>query len=93
MKKLILVCCVLLLAACGSKLDGAYADEMGISKYTFKSNGKVVVETFGFASELLYEVAGDKLKINGPQGNLLLTINDDGTISGPMGIVLKKATK
>ena len=93
MKKLVLACCVLLLTACGSKLDGTYADQMGMSKYTFKSNGKVVVDTFGFASELLYEVDGDKLKIDGPQGNMLLTIKDDGTINGPMGIVLKKSPK
>ena len=93
MRKLILSCCVLVLTACGSRIDGTYADQMGLAKYTFKSNGKVIVETFGIATELLYEVDGDQLKINGAQGNLLLTLKNDDTINGPMGMVLKKTAK
>ena len=36
---------LLLLSACGSRLDGTYTDAMGISTYTFKLGGKVSVVT------------------------------------------------
>ncbi len=66
---------------------------MGVSKYTFKSNGKVIVDTVGFASELSYEVDDKNVKISGPQGNLIMTIKDDKSIEGPLGLLLTKKPK
>ena len=80
----------LLLAACGKKLDGTYTDSMGIMEFTFASNGKVVQSQLGMRVELPYEVDGKDVRIQSPQGTLLLTLNNDGTIQGPMGMTLKR---
>lgn len=84
---------LLLLSACGSRLDGTYTDPMGISTYTFKSGGKVSVVTMGTEVELDYKVEDNKVKLITPQGALVLTLLDDGSIQGPMGITLSKLPK
>ena len=84
----------LLIAACGgSKLDGTYTDEMGLTNYRFTSGGKVYMSVMGIETELNYEVDGNKVKIGAPQGgNLIFTLLADGALSGPMGIRFAKAT-
>jgi hypothetical protein len=84
----------LLIAACGgSKLDGTYTDEMGLTTYRFTSGGKVYMSVMGIETELNYKVDGDKVKIGAPQGgNLIFTLLADGALSGPMGIRFAKAT-
>ena len=90
-KPLLLLVTIILLSACGSKLDGTYADEYGMMNYTFKSNGKVIQSAIGMEMEMKYEVEGDKVKILMPQGvNMVFTMQDNETIQGPMGIKLKK---
>ncbi len=96
MKIDILVIAVLLLSGCGSKIDGTYTDSSRTVTYTFKSNGTVLMSTMGTEVELKYEVDGDKIKIQtAPQGSasLVLTLLDDGSIQGPMGIKLTKEKK
>lgn len=92
MKKMIgtiLTC--LLLAACGSGLDGTYSDQSGMMRYRFESSGKVYAEAMGMESELKYTVDGDKVKIEVPGGgNMIFTKAKDGSLKGPMGIALKK---
>lgn len=90
MNKLYTVCLTLLLAACGSELDGTYSDKMGMLSYTFKTDGKVVVEIFGATTELAYELDGEKLKISSPQGNQIMTVKGKDSIIGPMGMILEK---
>jgi len=92
MKKLLLLSAVtFLLSACGSSLDGTYSDENGIMEYKFESSGKVYAGVMGMKTELEYEIDGDKLKIFVPGGgNQIMTLNDDGSISGPMGVKLTK---
>ncbi len=77
----------LFLSACGSNLDGTYTDEMGISSYTFKS-GKVIVSAMGTGAEMDYEVDDGKVKITSPQGTLVMSILEDGSIAGPAGMKL-----
>ncbi len=92
MKKIFLIPVLALstvLAACGAKLDGTYADEMGVSSYTFKS-GKVVVSALGMGTEMDYKVEDNKVKIVSPQGTMVRNILADGSIEGPMGIKLVK---
>jgi hypothetical protein len=92
MKKIFLIPVLALstvLAACGAKLDGTYADEMGVSSYTFKS-GKVVVSALGMGTEMDYKVEDNKVKIVSPQGTMVMNILADGSIEGPMGIKLVK---
>ncbi len=95
MKLLFLLVAALLLSACGSKLDGTYADDSGLINYTFESNGKVTQSTLGtYEVEMNYEVEGNKIKILIPQeDSLVLTLQDDGSIQGPMGFKLSKQKK
>ena len=90
MNKLAAVLLALLLTACGSGMDGIYTDRMGMITYTFKPDGKVIMEVFGAATELSYELDGETLKISSPQGNQIMTVKDKESILGPMGMVLER---
>jgi major membrane immunogen (membrane-anchored lipoprotein) len=92
MRKFFVICVCLLLTACGSSIDGTYSDEMGMTSYNFKDGSKVYISVMGNETELEYEVDDDKVKINGPDGNIILTLNEDGTLQGPMGMKLSKKT-
>jgi len=81
---------MLLLTACGSGLSGQYSDNSGIMQYDFRSGGKVYVTTLGIQSAGEYEIDDDKLIIRGNNGNMVLQIREDGTLVGPMGLVLSK---
>jgi outer membrane lipopolysaccharide assembly protein LptE/RlpB len=93
MKLMLFLVAALLLSACGSKLDGTYADEKEMINVTFKSNGKVSQSAMGMETEMNYEVEGNKIKILMPQGAIVWTLQDDGSILGPVGIKLTKRKK
>lgn len=93
MNKIYLAIAVLLLSACDSNVEGTYSDKMGITSYTFDSGDKVLMSTMGTEVEMNYEVDGDKVKLATPQGNLVLTLLEDGSIKGPMGMKLTKQKK
>lgn len=82
-----------LLAACGSSVEGTYADEAGVTRDTFKSNGKVSLNTMGVETELDYSEEDGKVKLGSPQGALVMSILEDGSLQGPMGIKLVKQKK
>lgn len=90
MKKALALMAVLVLSACMSGLTGTYEDKLGVTRYTFHSNGKVYQSMLGFESELAYTMDGDKIKIGTGDSKLILTLNEDGTISGPLGVILRK---
>ncbi len=89
---LILSTCLFLAACGGSPVDGTYSDEMGVTKYTFKDDDKVYLSVMGTETELKYSVDDGKVKIDGPQGNMIFTLNEDGSLQGPMGMKLTKQT-
>ncbi len=93
MKKLSVAVLATFLSACGSGLDGTYTDSTGLGSYTFKSGGKVAVSSMGMETETDYKVEDGKVKIASPKGALVMTILDDGSIQGPMGIKLMKQKK
>lgn len=83
----------LVLTACGSGINGTYSDDSGMVSYQFESGGKMYTKAMGMESELRYSVDGDRVKIEVPGGgNMIMTLNKDGTLKGPMGMVLKKKT-
>jgi outer membrane lipopolysaccharide assembly protein LptE/RlpB len=85
------ICMALALTACGKSLDGKYKDQLGIQTYEFKSDGKVYMSTMGITQEAKYSVEDGKVKIIQPDGgNIIFDLKDDGTISGPLGMELKK---
>lgn len=90
MKYATFLAAIVLLVGCGSKLDGTYTDKNGMFELTFNSNGTVIHNTMGVQVELKYDVDGKKIKIGTPQGSVIYTMLDNGSISGPMGIVLAK---
>lgn len=95
MNKIYLAIAVLLLSACGSNVEGTYSDNMGITSYTFDSGDKVLMSAMGTEVEMNYEVDGDKVKLGTPEGkgNLVLTLLEDGSMKGPMGMKLTKQKK
>jgi hypothetical protein len=80
----------LLLTACGSRLSGQYSDKSGMLQYDFRSDGKVYMSTLGIQTAGEYEIDDDKVILKGSNGNMVLEIQDDGTLTGPMGMVLSK---
>lgn len=92
--KLMLVLSVaLLVSACKQQLDGVYSDQMEVTTYTFKPDGKMVISALGSqVFEATYEIEGNNIKIVVPsgQGDMVMTLMKDGSIQGPMGIVLTK---
>lgn len=85
---------ILILAACGQKLDGTYSAKVGgelNESITFGSNGKVIFDVEGTKSELDYSLDGNNLKISSPGGTQIMTIIDDKTIEGPAGIKFVKS--
>lgn len=82
----------LVLVACGdgSKVSGSYADKNGMFHLIFKSNGKVTVDTVAGGGDFDYKVDGKSITMKMPQGDQVMTLQDDGTISVPGGMTLAK---
>ena len=91
MKTLLLIL-TLLLAACGSNIEGTYSDKFGLVDYEFRSGGKVYMRTLGTETEMKYSVDGDKVTIELPQGggNQVFTRLENGHLQGPLNISLEK---
>lgn len=84
MKKIYYLAIVLLLSACGTKIDGTYVGKgmFSASSFTFQSNGKVVVNNMGIKAEAPYEIDGDKIKIMA-MGGVIVTLKKDGSFDLP----------
>jgi hypothetical protein len=89
---------LLVLAGCtpgadsgGNKLDGVYHSPGGGPITITLKEGKATV-LMGIESKTLdYKVDGTKLTIVNPQeGDLVLNINDDGTLNSELGVFSKK---
>ncbi|WBS02496.1 hypothetical protein OU994_30360 [Pseudoduganella sp. SL102] len=90
------ILCAVIVAGCGSGLEGTYASDQNgfaVASYTFKSNGKVISKLLSMEQELDYERDGKEIKLSSPAApgvSMVMTIIDENTISGPMGIRLNK---
>lgn len=94
MKKLLALLALTLLAACGPKIEGTYADKIGLTEYEFRSGGKVYLRTLGTETELKYSLDGDKVTIELPTGgNQVFTLLENGHLQGPLNISLEKKKK
>ena len=74
----------LMLVSCGAKgkMDGTYSS--AVQSYTFKGE-TVAVSVMGTKTgdNWPYRVEGKKVILTGPGGDLVLTMNDDGSLSDP----------
>lgn len=81
-----------LLVACGKSLDGTYSGTMG--SFEFERDGKVTVEILGMERQLAYRIDGNKVLIGGAEGgdggDMVLRIQDDGSLSGMGQTLIKK---
>lgn len=84
--QLLAIACTVLLAACGGGLSGTY--EGGFGSLTFAS-GKVDARLMGNTIEMPYTTDGDKIVLQSPQGNLVLTRKSDGSLDTPWGTMKK----
>ena len=88
---------VLLLEGCSAKLNGTYtmATNIGKSSLIFDGSNKVIMDFAGTKLEVQYKIDGKNIKIdNGPgMGVMILTMIDDKTIDGPMGMKYVKIKK
>lgn len=68
------------LAACGSGISGTYAGGMGSIKF---ESGNAYATLMGSTTEMPYSTDGDKVLLQSPQANLVLTRNKDGSLITP----------
>ncbi len=91
-----IACAGLVIAGCGCNTgpSGKYQDSTGAVTIEFNSGGKVTLSIMGMPAQGTYTVSGNKVTIIGPdQQPLVLTMNSDGTLSGPPESPLGKLTK
>jgi hypothetical protein len=87
----LLVLSMALLLGCSHPLSGKYTDDKEIVSIEFKSDKAYMGSMLGNASELEYQVKGKDLVLKAPQGNMVLHIEDDGSLSGfGLGTTLRK---
>lgn len=92
MRKICVLALLLLLSACGSKLDGEYAIKNGALKLNFEQGGKFTVTNLGeIVNEGTYKISGNNLFVEGKGGTKdTFLIQKDGSIRTPKGIVFIK---
>jgi hypothetical protein len=61
---------------------------MGAMSYTFRSGGLVELTVMGLHTELHYQREGRIVTVISPVGNQVLTLTQDGSLTGPMGVKL-----
>jgi hypothetical protein len=75
----------------GGNLDGIYHGVAGGPITISIKGGKATVQVANESKTLDYKVEGNKLTILNPrEGDIVFTINDDGTLNGELGIMTKK---
>jgi hypothetical protein len=91
---LIISLLVLALVGCGggsSNLDGFYHGVAGGPITLTIKGSKATFQVANESKTLDYKVEGNKLTIIDPkEGNIVFTINDDGTLNSELGIMTKK---
>lgn len=84
-----LLCFTSGLAACGSKMEGTYADPSGAFVLVLKSGGNATFSFAGDTASCTYAVNGDKLSLDckGDAGKMVFTVQSDGALAPPQGFI------
>ena len=78
------------LAGCGhDDLVGIFEDDLGLTRYEFLGKGQAHLTVLGATVVAEYRLDGDRVRVTGPQGSLVLTRRDD-RLYGPMGLELER---
>jgi hypothetical protein len=79
----------LFLAGCGGGMSGTYADEGGLASLEFKDDGTVYMSLLGVTVAGEYELDGERVIIEGPNGSQVLTQNGE-RLEGGLGMTYVK---
>jgi hypothetical protein len=81
----------LVIAGCGSSLNGTYHQAGGAGIITLEFNsGKVTSTVGGESKQGTYDIKGDKVILHLPgDGDVPLKLNGDGTLDSPLGTFKK----
>ncbi len=78
-------------SGCARTLDGTFEDAAGLTVYEFQRDGSVVMSVLGTRVRGRYQIQGDRVLIDGPQGTLILMRGGADVLSGPTGLELSRA--
>ncbi|KRG63429.1 hypothetical protein ABB26_12145 [Stenotrophomonas humi] len=90
---MLIVTLVTLLAACSQGPRGTYSDSAQLLRYTFEADGKASVSLLGQVQQARYVREGDTVTVHvpGSEGEpVAFTVNEDGSLQGPMGVRLEQ---
>ncbi len=93
MRNLLIVTLVTLLAACSQGPRGTYSDSAQLLRYTFEADGKASVSLLGQVQQARYVREGDTVTVHVPGSEgapVAFTVNEDGSLQGPMGVRLEQ---
>jgi hypothetical protein len=76
------------IAGCGAEgLTGEYRDPRGVTGYEFEPDGRVFISVMGTMTAASYELEGDRVLIDGPEGIVVL-VRKGEELEGPLGLRL-----
>jgi hypothetical protein len=81
-------CVTLITAGCGSGVTGTYSDPTGAFVLNLNSGGNATIAFAGMSSMCTYTVSGSNVTLmcqGDTSGPLVLTIQSDGSVTGPPG--------
>lgn len=79
---------------CGGKVQGnTYADNGGVVKVEFKSDGKAYVSTGPVSNACSYSESGKNVTLVCEGDKTIFTLDDDGALNGPPGGFMGRLTK
>jgi hypothetical protein len=86
---------ILLAAGCGGGVQGTYADPSGAFVLDLKSGGQATFAFAGQTAACTYVVSGSTVNLTcgGDAGTTTLTLQSDGTLTGPPGTFMPPLKK
>ncbi len=79
--------------ACGSKLDGTYANATGIVMLELKSGGKATMGMGGETRDCTHAEEGKQIRLTCGGDRITFRMNDDGSLWAPGFIGVMKKSK
>jgi hypothetical protein len=90
----ILLTSALILAGCGSSVEGStYTGNGGVVVVEFKSGGKAFVSTGPVSTPCTYTASGKTVVLTCEGDKTTFTVDDDGALIGPPNGMLGRLTK